>query len=268
MKHTLLSLLLLLSSSSAITQVRCFDQKPQKGNKLVYDLAEMLDAGEESQLETKLTNYADTTGSQIAIVMVDQVFCDMSLTAIDLGHEWGIGQEAEDNGVVFLIAKEDREIFIATGYGVEGYVPDVYVNRIIKNVIRPNFREYNYYEGLDESTDIIISLLSGTYVAPEEPAVEDGGIPLWLIFLIILILLSIIRRNNGGGNQYDYDRNGRWILDDDWGKSNGNWGDFKRGRGVFIPGGGFGGSGGSFGGGGFGGFGGGGFGGGGAGGSW
>ena len=271
MKQHFLVLLFLLCANSFSAQVKCFDTKPTKSNKLVYDLANMLDAAENQQLETKLTNYADSTGTQIAIIMVDHVYCDMGLTAVNLGHEWGVGQSKEDNGVLFLIAEEDRELYIATGYGVEAYVPDVYANRIIRNTLRPNFREYDYYEGLDRATDIVIELLSGTYVAPEEIQ-EEEGVPLWLIVVIIIVLIWLFSgRRRDGGHQVDYGRNGRWILSDDWGKSSGNWGDFKRGGGVFFPpsGGGFSGGGGSVGGGGgFGGFGGGGFGGGGAGGSW
>jgi len=100
----------------------------------------------------------------------------------------------------------------------------------------------------------------------------EEGIPIWVIILVVLIIFWLISRNNRrGGKQVDYNRHGRDIFDENWGQNNGNWGDFRRGGGVFIPprGGGFGGGSGGFGGGGgFGGFGGGGFGGGGAGGSW
>ena len=198
MKQLLAIFLFVCVANAMLAQVKCFDTKPQKANKLVYDLALMLDANEEQQLETKLTNYADSTGTQIAIIMVDKVYCDMGLTAVNLGHEWGVGQEKEDNGVLFLIAEEDRGIYIATGYGVEAYVPDVYANRIIRNTIRPNFREYKYYEGLDRSTDIVIELLNGTYIAPEEYQ-EDEGIPFWLILLIFVIIILLLSRNRRDG---------------------------------------------------------------------
>lgn len=248
---------------------------PEKKNQLIYDSADMLSGSEEQLLETKLRNYNDTTGTQIIVLTVRTSYCDLALAATELGHVWGVGQEKEDNGIVILVDKNNRQLFIATGYGIEGYIPDAYAKRIVENILKPNFRNERYYNGLDKATDVMFNMLAGLYVAPEEEPSGDEGIPGWLIFLIIVIIL-ILLMNSRRRKQYEYYRGGKRTYDGDWGQNSGDWGDFKRGGGVFrIPtGGGWGGGsgggwgGGSSGGGGFGGFGGGGFGGGGAGGSW
>lgn len=268
-KQLFLFFLLIGATFSSFAKVECFDIEPQKAKKMVYDSANLLSQNERISLENKLYSYSKETSAQIAIVAVNKVTCDMAMTAISLGHEWGVGQEKEDNGIVILIAKENRKVYIATGYGVEGYIPDIYAKRIIDNIITPNFKKGNFYGGLSQALDIMADMLKGVYQPKEEHRTDSDAIPLWVIVLIILIVFLLMSRGNrGGGSQYDYDSNGRRVFGDDWGQNSGNWGDFRGGRGVFFPpsGGGFGGGG--SGGGGFGGFGGGGFGGGGAGGSW
>lgn len=269
-KQLFLFFLLISATFSTFAKVECFDIEPQKAKKMVYDSANLLSQRERIALEQKLYSYSKETSTQIAIVAVNKVTCDMAMTAISLGHEWGVGQEKEDNGIVILIAKENRKIYIATGYGVEGYIPDVFAKRIIDGIITPNFKKGDFYGGLSQALDVMAEMLNGIYQPEVSSQTDSDGIPIWVILLIILLIFLLISRGNrGGGSQYDYDRKGQQVFGDDWGQNSGSWGDFRRGRGVFFPpssGGGFGS--GSSGGGGFGGFGGGGFGGGGAGGSW
>ncbi len=270
---SILLLLALLNTVCYGNTDECFDQPiTNTNNKLIYDQAGMLSGTERSRLEQKLRTYNDTTSVQISIVTVPKIYCSISYAAIELGDDWGIGQKDTENGVLVLVARDDRQLFIATGYGAQVQITDVLAKRIIENVITPSFRNGYYYDGLNKGTDIIMELMAGEYEAIEYEQPNGDGIPLWVIILIILIIFWLISRNNRRrGKQVDYNRSGKWIFDEDWGRNDGTWGDFRRGGGVFIPprGGGFGGSrGGGFGGGGFGGFGGGGFGGGGAGGSW
>jgi len=278
MKRSLIvSICLLLVSISFLGNAQGCLKKgfPEKKNKLIYDQAGMLSSGEVSQLESKLRNYNDTTGTQIIVVTVLSSYCDLALAATELGHEWGVGGEEDDNGIVILIDKNNRDLFIATGYGVEGYIPDAYAKRIIENVIKPNFRNGNYFTGLNSATDVMMEMMSGIYDAPAAFTDDSSGIPGWLILLVIFIILLILL-NSGKRKQYDYSRKGKRVYDRGWGHSGTDWGDFRTGGGIFGSGssGGWGGGsssggwGGGSSGGGFGGFGGGGFGGGGAGGSW
>lgn len=226
--------------------------RPQPA-RLVNDFAGILAPDQQAALERKLVAFDDSTSTQIAVVIVettgDYPIADY---AIALGRAWGVGNKEFNNGIVMLIAKNDRKIFIATGYGLEGALPDITAKHIIDNEIRSNFKQNDYYRGLDEGTDAIIASIKGEYAAPDNYRnKKDGGIPGILIVIIVVIIISILKRRGGGGTY--------------------GGGGYHRSPGGFMwfPGGGssFGGGGGSSSGG-FGGFGGGSFGGGGSGGSW
>src|SRR5690606_30492890 len=85
----------------------------------------------------------------------------------ELAHRWGVGRADVDNGLVILVAKNDRKVYIATGYGLEGAVPDALAKRIVEQQITPRFREGNFYAGLNDATDTIMKLASGEYKAQD-----------------------------------------------------------------------------------------------------
>lgn len=235
--------------------------------RLVFDATLTLAQYELDQLESKLVAYNDSTSTQIAIVIIRSTDgYPIDEYSFELAEKWGIGQSNRNNGILILIAKEDRKIWIATGYGVEGAVPDALAKRIVNQVIRPNFRADKYYEGLNEATDILIALLQGEYTADDLPK-EKSGKSSWFPLLMILLFLFLIaflkyRQVNRYSIINDVPFWTAWhILNAANAQQRGKWDDFRGGRGPF-------GGGGSSGGGGFGGFGGGSFGGGGAGGSW
>ena len=228
----------------------------------VYDEAKLLSGYERSALEQKLIHYADSTSTQIVVATINSLQGeDIAMYATKWAHKWGIGQKEKDNGILLLVSKKDRKLWIATGYGVEHLLTDAMSKRIINRIILPEFRRGNFYSGLDKGTSVIIQVLNGEYQgSPQKRGGEDGGIPIVFIILFFIILFIILSNKNkghrGGRRRRDMSILETIILS-------------NSGRGGF-GGGGFGGSsGGGFGGGGFGGgFGGGGFGGGGAGGSW
>ncbi|MDF2156558.1 TPM domain-containing protein [Algoriphagus sp. CAU 1675] len=264
--HTLLLSLLFIWGSSALF-AQDFPPVPNPP-RLVNDYTGTLSAQEANRLEQKLVAYSDSTSTQIAIVLMRSVGqYDISDYAFQLGDLWGIGGK-NDNGILILGAMEDRKVFIATGYGMEGVVPDALAKRIVSNLIIPNFKMESYFEGLDQATDMIIKLASGEYQAEEvvSDGNQGGGFLILLIFLILFVILPLIKNRKDNDNHMG----GKGGGIDLWttimlanmlkGGNRGKYGDFSSGGGSF---GGFGG-----GGGGFGGFGGGSFGGGGAGGSW
>ena len=236
--------------------------KPPVGQQTsVYDYIGLLDGVQKSSLEQKLIRYSDSTSTQIVIAIIASTEGeDIQFLGAQWGHAWGIGQEKEDNGILVLLARDDRRIAINTGYGVEEFLTDALSKRIIETVIIPEFRNGDYYAGLDRGSDAIFQALTGQFKAP--PKTDSGGrfpfealLP-FIIFIIIIIILSSRKNKGGGGNR---GRRGRqmdiWdmIILSNMGRSGS--------RGGF--------GGGGFGGGGFsGGFGGGGFGGGGASGGW
>ncbi|WP_144603662.1 TPM domain-containing protein [Algoriphagus algorifonticola] len=235
--------------------------------RLVNDFTQTLSQDEVARLERKLVAYNDSTSTQIAIVMIRSIGqYDISDYAFQLGDQWGIGGK-EDNGVLILAAMNDRKVFIATGYGMEGVVPDALANRIVDNLIVPNFKMESYYQGLDQATDMIIKLASGEYKAEEVISNGNHGraIFIFLLFIFLFVILPLLKNRNDNDNHMGGKGGGVDILTTIMLANllkggGGKFGDFSKGGGSF---GGFGG-----GGGGFGGFGGGSFGGGGAGGSW
>lgn len=236
--------------------------RPSDG--LVLDLGNVLSPGEEQALERKLLAFNDSTSTQISILtdgtLQGEDIFDYSLK---VAREWGIGREGKNNGILIYFAVQDRQIFIQTGYGAEGFLPDITASRIIEQIIKPAFRKGQYYDGLNRGTDYIIRSANGEYVNDDTGA-EDFPIPPELIMFLIIIIILIVFRSKNDDDDEGYYRGGHY---DGYGRRRG-----RRGGGtIFFPSGGFGGGGGGgggFGGGGFGGFGGGGFGGGGAGGSW
>jgi uncharacterized protein len=231
----------------------------------VNDRADLLSPAAEQQLEQKLRGYADTTSTQIVVVTIPSLDgAPASMYATQLGREWGVGQQGQDNGVVILVSEGDREVFIATGYGLEGAIPDAIASRVVRNIIQPAFRQGEFYAGLDRASDALIAAARGEFEAAESEAQheEDRSFDFASGFVILIILYFVINgirrggrggRGGEGGKRHKQRRGsgGPFII---WGGGHGGFGG---------GGGGFGG-----GGGGFGGFGGGSFGGGGAGGSW
>lgn len=239
---------------------------PQKPTTLVTDFTGTLTQGQQQALENKLVAFNDSTSTQIAVVIIKSVGqYDIGEYATQLGRKWGIGQQGKNNGILMLIAVGDRKVTIQTGYGAEGAVPDITTHEIIDNDITPNFKQGNYYAGIDAGTNSLIKYMKGEYKAPakaKQQAVGGGG-SAFIVIIIVIVVIILMRRGGGGGNQVIGGRGGSspfwWFLAGSaLGRgSGGGWG----------GGGGFGG-GGDSGGGGFGGFGGGSFGGGGSSGSW
>ena len=229
--------------------------------RLVNDLGGIFSAEQRANLEAKLVAYDDSTSTQIMIITVPNLGAwEISEFAYSIGDAWGVGQADLDNGLVIAVAVEDRKVFLATGRGLEGALPDALCGRIVRNIIVPSFKEGDYYAGIDRAVDAAILTIGGEFVRelkePEVPVVPIVIIVL-LFMIIIITISSLIYKYGGQINSEGWD--GTVITPGRSGR--------HRGIGGF---GGFGGGGGGFGGGGggFGGFGGGGFGGGGAGGSW
>lgn len=226
----------------------------------VYDYAKLLSDSEKQQLEEKLVRYSDSTTTQIVVVIVDNIKGeDIGILAPKWGQEWGIGQAKQDNGVLILLAKEERKIWIAPGYGVEDRLIAGITGEIVRNIIIPEFKAGSYYNGLDKGADAIFDVLRGKYKGSRKHDKGSGSLPLVIFLVLFVVVLIIISKNKGKGTG-----------------SGSGFGSSPSLLDIIIlsslgrsGGGGFGGGGSSGGGGGFGGgFGGGGFSGGGAGGSW
>ncbi|HMG67217.1 MAG TPA: TPM domain-containing protein [Chitinophagaceae bacterium] len=257
MKRLLLIFVLFCSVCANAQIDKIFPKRPNPP-KLVNDYTNTLTPEQVQALEQKLVAYDDSTSSQIAVVIIpttgDYPLEEVSLKII---RDWGVGGKEHSNGIVLLVAKNDRKVRIEVGNGLEGAITDVTSKSIIDNDITPNFRAENYYRGLDDATDDIIKAAAGEYKAPAGNK-KGKGFPIGGIIFFI-IMLSIFLGSRGG-------RGGGGMI------SRRGFGGFGAGWliGSMLGGGGGSGGGGwsGGGGGGFGGFGGGGGGGGGASGGW
>lgn len=228
----------------------------------VNDYTSTLSTQQQQILENKLIDYGRETSSQIAVVIVPTTNeYEIADYAFALGDKWGIGRKQLNNGVLMLIAKNDRKVFIATGQGLEGVLPDAFLSQVIRHAILPEFKQGQYAQGINDGLDAIIAASKGEYGAYET---EEGEFDQYIPFLMVLVFLAFV-----AFGEYQYHKDEVYISPNQRDQLNRivRQSTLSRRRGG---GSGFGGGFGGFGGGGSsgGGFGGGGFGGGGAGGSW
>ncbi len=231
-------------------------EKPQKETS-VYDYISLLSGTQKTALEQKLIRYSDSTSTQIVIAIIASTEGEnITYLGAQWGQKWGIGQKGKDNGVLILLATNDRKIAINTGYGVEASLTDAMSRRIIESIIIPEFKRGDYYSGLNKGADSIFQVLTGEFKEDRTFETNDGlslraFLP-FLIFFIILIILSKRNKGNGRGGNGGRRKRGLDLWDviilSNMGRSGGSGG--FGGGGSFGGGGGFGGG---FGGGGFGG---------------
>lgn len=231
----------------------------------VNDYADMLSPSQQQQLEQKLQTYRDTTSNVVVISTVPSLQ-DYAVDefALKMAESWDIWTGERFNGVLVLIAPNERKMRIEVGYGLEGAIPDALAGRIVNDILTPYFRKSDYYGGLDRATSVIMMAAAGEYEAVERATQSSGkdnnvaSIVLFLLF-IAFVIYYVNRGSKGdgkGGNGKG--RRRRRTL----GPGGIIIGGFGGGGGGFGSGGGGGGFGGFSGGGGFG------FGGGGASGGW
>ena len=223
----------------------------------VYDYANILSATEKAQLEEKLIKYSDSTTTQIVIITIESLKGeDIGILTPKWGQQWGIGGTAKnDNGVLILLAKAERKIWISPGYGLEDRLTAGIGGEITRNIIIPEFKAGSYYKGLDKGTDAIIDVFKGKYKGERKQIKgKEKSFPIMPFIVIIVIILVLISRNKGGGGGNSGNRGGGPSLLDvlilsSLGRNSGGGGFGGSSGGGF--GGGGGGFGGRFGGGGF-----------------
>ena len=234
---------------------------PPHGDRSVHDLVGVLSADTVETLETRHRELYDKTGVGLVMVLVraleDETLSDF---AVRVGSEWGVGRKGQDRGIVVALTTEEPHIFVATGYGVEGFLPDGRVGGILDRDVVPPLHARDFDGAMRNLDRALVAACAEEYgvrigdVGPEMAPPKAGppaAIPIVLIILLVVVAL-IVRSLFVTGLRRG--RRGMWYG-----------GGFPGGFGGGGFGGGFGGGGFGGGGGGFGGFGGGGFGGGGAG---
>lgn len=251
LKRPLFLIALILTLAS---EVFCAIPPVPNPPKLVNDFCQLLNSEEIYQLENELLAYNDSTSTQIAIVVVCELEgMDVADYGTRLFEQWKIGQQGKDNGILVLIAKNERKMNITTGYGVEDKLTDALCRRIIERDIKPSFKAGNFALGLSSGIRSIKEVLLGQYKPDKKQNRSTLRLPKGSFLILVVVLLYLILKFGGksGGGGRGFGSGGRYHY-----------------RPPVFFGGGSSFGGGGFGGGGFGGFGGGSTGGGGASGSW
>ena len=195
MKSYLKSIVLLLVVSAISPALGQSTDVPELKER-VTDLADILSESEESILTSLLADLEERKGSQVAILTINstkpETIEQYSIRVVD---QWKLGREDIDDGVLLIIAKNDRKLRIEVGYGLEGAIPDAYAKRIINNIIVPHFRDGDYYLGIEEGVEAIVGLINGEelpQVTSDGGGNRDNEDYSFLLFIGIVVLIFII----------------------------------------------------------------------------
>ena len=139
----------------------------------VVDSAQMIDPAVREQLTQQLQALEQTSGDQLVVVTVpDLQGVPIEDYGYQLGRQWGIGQKGKDNGALLIVARDDRQLRIEVGYGLEGVLTDAQSWVIINQVILPKFKAGNFSQGISDGVAAMLHVLGGDPLA--EPAYASG----------------------------------------------------------------------------------------------
>ncbi|HEX7916055.1 YgcG family protein [Rudaea sp.] len=173
---------------------------PQLGGR-VTDQTLTLDPPQKQTLESELAALERRKGSQIAVLIVHTTQPeDIAQYAIRAFDQWKLGRKGVDDGVLLIVAKDDRRMRIEVGRGLEGAIPDAATARILRDYVKPKFRDGDFYGGIHDATGALVKLIDGEALpSVDEPSKSNirynkdiVGNPLFIVF--VLVLLSIVLR--------------------------------------------------------------------------
>ena len=192
---------------------------PARSKRAVYDLAQLLDKASADHLEAQSRELYDKSGVALVIVTVPKLIDEtIDGLALRIGESWGVGQKGKDLGLVIALAHADRKIYVATGYGTEGYLPDGKVGRLLDQVALPLLQKDRFAEGLVAIADTLADASAKEYGieltgSPSEPELVTGwprvilmtfaallfGYLAWKHPRLLLLLLFMGRGTRKGG---------------------------------------------------------------------
>ncbi|AAZ97673.1 conserved hypothetical protein [Thiobacillus denitrificans ATCC 25259] len=159
-----LGVFLLLVASSALAQI----EVPELARR-VTDLTATLTPAQVGELEGRLAAFEAERGSQIAVLIVPTTEPeDIAQFGIRVAEQWKIGREKADDGVILIIAKDDRRLRLEVGYGLEGAIPDAIARRVIAETITPRFKAGDFYGGIVAGVEQVMRLIEGEALPPPE----------------------------------------------------------------------------------------------------
>lgn len=208
------------------------------------DYAGVLAAHDAEELERKLVAIDNSSSNQIAVVTVNSLNGEaIEDVANETFRAWGIGDKKNNNGILLLIAINDRKVKIETGYGLEGAIPDIVANSIIKKDIVPAFKQQNYLGGINAAVDDLAKAAVGEYNVTRERGKSLGSKAvitiIKVVFIIIVIIIFFVGKSGGGGNYRKRNSSLIWPLlfnsggGSSWGGGSGGWSGGDSGFGGF-----------------------------------
>jgi uncharacterized protein len=201
----------------------------------VVDLAGILSSDEHKQLDSQLANHEQQTSNQVVVVTVPSLDgLSIEEYGNQLGRQWGIGTREHNNGVLLIVALQERKVRIEVGYGLEGALPDAIAANIIQTRILPRFRQGDLSAGITAGVSAILQAVRGEY-HPQKPKSKQGNgdsLIFWL-FLLGFIGLPLLHRFGPPGIRQALQGSSRHHGG--WG---GGWGGGSSGGGGFSGGGG------------------------------
>ena len=224
---------------------------PERSNRLVNDYSGILTTEQIQALEQRLVAFNDSTSNQVLVVITPTIEGDDEDAAAQrIGQEWGVGQEEFNNGVVILIKSKTPEenwgaVAIATGYGVEGALPDIFCKRIIENHMIGALGDGEYYRALTQALDVMLPVLAGeySYAQYKKDRNRRGAIAALIAIAMLVAIVVLVARyakkhpdqwNNhgtgtGGGMLFGGPIGGTWRGGYSSGNSFGGFGGFGGG---------------------------------------
>jgi len=173
----------------------------------VTDLTNTLTADQRQSLEQQLASFEARRGSQIAVLIVPTTQPEaIEQYGIRVAEQWRLGRKGVDDGVLFLIALDDRALRIEVGYGLEGVIPDAVAKRVIAEIVVPYFKQGDYYGGIRAGLDRIMRLIEGEPLPPPEKRDTSWSnfermLPFAFVAVVVLggVLRAVFGRLLGGG---------------------------------------------------------------------
>ncbi len=179
----------------------------------VTDLTQTLSVHEKAAFEAKLESYQQTKGNRVVVLIVPSTKPEaIEQYSIRVTETWELSRDGVDDGVLLLIAKEDRKVRIEVGYGLEGAITDLYSKRIITELIRPHFRAGDYAGGIDKALNALMGLIDGEALpAPNKRKTDIGKLGNLLPLLLFGGMVSGMMLRGIFGNFFGSAANGGLI---------------------------------------------------------
>jgi len=248
-KRTRLCLGILALFASAIV-AHAAETIPPKPDRYFNDYAGVVSPGSAQRFNEQLAQFERETSNQIVVAVWRTMPSQSSIEDFTQRtfQAWQVGQKGRNNGAVFFVFVDDHRMRIQPGYGLEGALPDITCNEIIRDAVAPRFRANDFEGGLSAGIDLIFKAIRGEYKGSGKTVRESGssqnnpaGLLIFFFVLVIFLLAMRASRRLGG---YRYTGGGGPFVSGNWGSGGGGW---SSGGGGFS---GFSGGGGSSGGGG------------------